>query len=132
VIARQRPGTAKGVTFVLLEDERGTLNVIVPPPLYERRRQVIRCEPLVLVEGRLERHPAGGGGINVLAADVRALDAAAWLHDRGEPVAEVQALRARDPAAPDTAPDATDHAERDTSFQAVAPAVMSFGRGRRR
>jgi error-prone DNA polymerase len=33
VIARQKPGTAKGVTFLLLEDEGGTLNVIVPPSL---------------------------------------------------------------------------------------------------
>ena len=40
VVARQRPGTAKGVCFMLLEDEHGTVNLIVPPDLFERRRLV--------------------------------------------------------------------------------------------
>ena len=38
VVARQRPETAKGIVFMLLEDERGTVNLIVPPPVYERHR----------------------------------------------------------------------------------------------
>ena len=48
VVARQRPATAKGVTFMLLEDEWGTINLIVPPPVYERHRLVVRAEPFVL------------------------------------------------------------------------------------
>ncbi len=55
VIVRQRPVTARGVTFLLLEDEHGAINLVVPPPLYERQRLVVRCEPLLLAVGRVER-----------------------------------------------------------------------------
>ncbi|HEV8249938.1 MAG TPA: DNA polymerase III subunit alpha, partial [Gaiellaceae bacterium] len=54
-VARQRPATAKGVVFMLIEDEHGTFNLVVPPSIYERYRAVVRGEPLVLVHGRLER-----------------------------------------------------------------------------
>ena len=75
VIARQRPGTAKGITFLLLEDEQGTVNVIVSPQVYERDRLAVRSEPLVVVEGRLERHASAGGAVNLLARRVAPLDA---------------------------------------------------------
>ena len=65
VVARQRPGTAKGIVFLLLEDEFGTINLIVPPDLYEANRLTVRSEPLLLCEGRLEKLPQAGGGINV-------------------------------------------------------------------
>ena len=55
VIARQRPGTAKGTMFLLFEDEWGTLNLIVPKAVYERHRHLARAEPLLLARGRLER-----------------------------------------------------------------------------
>ena len=61
VIARQRPGTAKGIVFLLFEDEWGTVNLIVPPDVYERQRRFVRTEPLLLARGRLERPAAGGG-----------------------------------------------------------------------
>jgi error-prone DNA polymerase len=54
-VARQRPSTANGVVFMLLEDEHGTFNLVVPPSIYDRYRAVVRGEPLVLVHGRLER-----------------------------------------------------------------------------
>jgi error-prone DNA polymerase len=54
-VARQRPSTANGVVFMLIEDEYGTFNLVVPPPVYDRFRPVVRGEPLVLVHGRLER-----------------------------------------------------------------------------
>ena len=76
VVARQRPGTAKGVVFLLIEDETGTVNIIVPPRVYERDRLTVRTEPLVLVEGTLERHAAAGGAINVLVKRLVPLDAA--------------------------------------------------------
>jgi len=76
VVARQRPGTAKGVVFLLIEDETGTVNIIVPPKVYERDRLTVRTEPLVLIEGTLERHAAAGGAINVLVKRVVPLDAA--------------------------------------------------------
>ena len=60
VVARQRPGTAKGVVFMLLEDEHGTINLVVPPETYERERLVVRSEPLVIAQG-MPRAPPGGG-----------------------------------------------------------------------
>ena len=75
VVARQRPGTAGGVVFILLEDEHGTINLIVPPKIYERHRLVVRTEPLILVEGKLERFAAAGGAINVLVDRVGPIDA---------------------------------------------------------
>jgi error-prone DNA polymerase len=82
VVARQRPGTAKGVVFLLIEDELGTVNLIVPPAVYERDRLAVRTEPLVLVDGTLERHAAAGGAINVLVRRLVALDAPDLLAER--------------------------------------------------
>jgi error-prone DNA polymerase len=56
VVARQRPATANGVVFMLLEDEHGQANLIVPPPVYDRYRAVVRGEPLLLARGRFERY----------------------------------------------------------------------------
>jgi error-prone DNA polymerase len=55
VIVRQRPGTAKGMCFLTLEDETGTANAVVTPPMYERWRVVLNTSPLLEVEGRIER-----------------------------------------------------------------------------
>jgi error-prone DNA polymerase len=54
-VARQRPSTAKGVVFMLLEDEHGQTNLIVPPSVYERFRALVRGEPLLLARGVFER-----------------------------------------------------------------------------
>ena len=54
VIARQRPGTAKGFVFLSLEDETGISNVIVNPDLYEKYRVVINREKVLRVEGVLQ------------------------------------------------------------------------------
>ncbi len=54
-IARQRPSTANGIVFMLLEDEHGQVNLIVPPAVYERHRAIVRSEPLLLARGRFER-----------------------------------------------------------------------------
>lgn len=54
VICRQRPGTAKGVVFVSLEDETGVANAIVRAELYERHRLVINEEPVLRITGRLQ------------------------------------------------------------------------------
>jgi error-prone DNA polymerase len=134
VVARQRPGTAKGVTFLLLEDEHGTVNVVVPPEVYERDRLAVRAEPLVIAEGRLERHPSAGGAINVVARRIAALDARA---PRPEAVVRVvaevkdfsmldEAELARRAAQDEAAATGTD------DLRAVAPAVQSFAHGRRR
>jgi error-prone DNA polymerase len=54
VIARQRPGTAKGFVFLSLEDETGISNVIVNPDLYEKFRKVINGEKFLRVDGVLQ------------------------------------------------------------------------------
>jgi error-prone DNA polymerase len=71
VIARQRPATAKGVTFMLLEDEHGTINLIISPPVHDRFRLAVRSEPLVLASGRLE---ARDGTINIVVDQIERLD----------------------------------------------------------
>jgi error-prone DNA polymerase len=53
-IARQRPGTAAGIVFMLLEDEHGHVNLVVHPGIYEEHRAIVRSEPLLLVRGRFE------------------------------------------------------------------------------
>jgi error-prone DNA polymerase len=54
VVARQRPATANGVVFMLLEDELAQVNLVIAPQVYERFRAVVRGEPLLLVRGRYE------------------------------------------------------------------------------
>jgi error-prone DNA polymerase len=54
IIARQRPGTAKGFIFISMEDETGIANVIVTPDLYERDRSVVTRSRFLLVEGPLQ------------------------------------------------------------------------------
>jgi error-prone DNA polymerase len=54
VVVRQRPGTAKGFVFLNLEDESGLVNVVVPPPLFQRCRLTLVGEPFLWVEGVLE------------------------------------------------------------------------------
>jgi error-prone DNA polymerase len=71
VTARQRPETANGITFMLLEDERGSVNLIVPPPVYDRHRPLVRTAPLLRAGGRLERRE---GTINVLVSDLAPLE----------------------------------------------------------
>ena len=55
VVARQHPATAKGTVFVLLEDEFGYINVIVPRQMYRDNREVVSHAPFLAVEGRFER-----------------------------------------------------------------------------
>jgi error-prone DNA polymerase len=127
VIARQRPGTAKGMTFMLLEDERGTVNVIVSPQIYERDRLEVRTEPLVIVDGRLERHAAAGGAINVLARRVTRLEVGDRMKAQVKDFSLLDAIElARQRAEQELAATGTD------DFRAVAPPVMNFGSGRRR
>ena len=54
VIARQRPGTAKGFIFLSMEDETGIANVIVTPDVYERNRLIVTRSKFLLVEGALQ------------------------------------------------------------------------------
>lgn len=104
VVARQRPETARGIVFMLLEDERGTVNLIVPPQVYERHRAEVRTSPLVRAKGKLERRE---GTTNVFVSAV------------------VELHREPAKAAPREAPSRKRAA---TELRAVAPAGHRFGR----
>jgi error-prone DNA polymerase len=71
VVCRQRPGTAKGFVFVTLEDERGLVNVIVRPDVYQTYRDAFRNATLIAVAGRVQR---AFGATNILASRAIALD----------------------------------------------------------
>jgi error-prone DNA polymerase len=70
VVCRQKPETAKGFLFLVLEDECGLTNVVVKPNLYERERALVRREPFVIVKGELQRRD---GTVNVVAEGFTAL-----------------------------------------------------------
>ena len=143
VVARQRPGTAGGIVFVLLEDEHGTINLIIPSQIYDRHRLTVRTEPLMIVEGKLERFAAAAGSINVLVDRVGSVAAP----DR--PLAEVKDFSLldervrrglaeqrgggppRQPSINEQAADAPAPSALE-DFRAVAPPAMSFASGRRR
>jgi error-prone DNA polymerase len=127
VVARQRPGTANGIVFVLLEDEYGTINLIVPAKLYESHRLIVRTEPLMLAEGKLERLPAAGGAISVLVDQVGSIVAPDRL------VAEVKDFSLLDERERARKQEGRQSPEPDAAdFRHVAPPVMSFASGRRR
>ncbi len=141
VVARQRPGTAGGIVFVLLEDEYGTINLVIPARVYEQHRLTVRTEPLMIIEGKLERLAAAGGSINVL------VDSVAPISVPDKPLAEVKDFSLLDEqvrrglaeqrgGGPPREP-AREDRESDTppaldDFRAVAPPVLSFASGRRR
>jgi error-prone DNA polymerase len=80
VIARQRPGTAKGFIFLSIEDETGIANVIVTPDLYERQRLIVTRTKLLMAEGILQNQD---GVIHIKAKRLSALtDSALAMRSR--------------------------------------------------
>jgi error-prone DNA polymerase len=67
VLVRQRPGSARGVLFMTLEDETGHANLIVWPPLFERQRRLILSAGMLACRGRLQRE---SGVIHVIADEL--------------------------------------------------------------
>jgi error-prone DNA polymerase len=121
VVARQRPATANGVVFMLLEDEVGTVNIVVPPPVYTRNRMAVRTASFARVDGRLERRE---GVINVVARAVHVLttpDQPASKVRQIEPPVERETGRSGRDGSPGADP-------RTAELAAVAPAAHSFGR----
>ena len=55
VLVRQKPGSAKGVMFIAIEDETGVANLVIWPSLYETRRRVILTASMLAVDGRVQR-----------------------------------------------------------------------------
>ncbi len=118
VVARQRPGTAKGIVFMLLEDERGVVNLVVPKRVYDRHRLLVRTAVMVRAGGRLERRE---GVVNVLVSTV----------------GELERTEAKEPAPPRRDSPAKKHPPRPSrrtrelavaELRTVAPPGHSFGR----
>jgi error-prone DNA polymerase len=101
VLVRQRPGSAKGVLFVTLEDETGFANLIVWPPVFERHRAALLAARLLACAGTLQRE---GRVMHVVAERLTDLTAA-LRRLRGEAV---------DPSAIDGALSRADEIRRDT------------------
>jgi error-prone DNA polymerase len=131
VVARQRPGTANGIVFLLLEDEHGTINLVVSPEIYERHRLAVRTEPLILIEGKLERLPAADGAINLLVNRIGSIAAPDQLVAEVKDFSMLDEQVRRGLAAQRAAKEASSESEAE-DFRAVAPPVMSFASGRRR
>jgi error-prone DNA polymerase len=70
VLVRQRPGTAKGITFVTLEDETGVANLIIRPDVWKRWRSAALGATILLAYGRLQRQ---GRVIHVLTTKLEDL-----------------------------------------------------------
>jgi error-prone DNA polymerase len=77
VTVRQRPETANGTIFLLLEDEHGLINVVVPSQLVDRNEEVVKRAPFILVQGRFERD---GDEISVIGGRFRKLDVQGIVH----------------------------------------------------
>ncbi len=130
VVARQRPETAKGIVFMLLEDERGTVNLVVPKRVYDRRRALVRTAVMVRAAGRLERRE---GVINVLVSEVAPLEHAEQPLKRGEeqPLKRTEQPPGQGgPARREPPPSGSSRRRRLAihELRTVAPAGHSFGR----
>ena len=77
VVCRQRPGTAKGITFLLVEDEFGLTNVIVYPNLYEEQRLHVRSTPMLIIEGRLQ---LANNNINIVAERLHPIEDSSFIY----------------------------------------------------
>ena len=101
VLVRQRPGSAKGVVFMTLEDETGFANLIVWPPVFERYRAAILTARLLACAGMLQRE----GRVMHVVAERLTDQTAALRHLREEAV---------DPSVIDGAMSRADEIRRDT------------------
>ncbi len=89
VLIRQRPGSAKGVTFITLEDETGVINLVIWPDLKEKQRKVVMGARLMEVRGRVEYDDEV---IHVIAAHMT--DATQRLHALSDDLLEAPLARA--------------------------------------
>ncbi len=90
VQSRQRPGTAKGVVFVTLEDESGTANLIIWPKVWAAHRRLARGATVLGVDGRVQRQ---GDAVSVLVH--RLWEAPAMTQQHADGDVEALAVRAR-------------------------------------
>ncbi len=113
-VARQRPASAKGVVFLLLEDEHGLVNLVLFAKIYEQHRLLARTEPLLEVHGTLERRDRN---INVIVERLLPL---------GTP-----SRRVITPERPSGRTDGVVDLDELRRLRAAAPHAHHFARGRR-
>jgi error-prone DNA polymerase len=108
VLVRQRPGTAKGVTFITIEDETGVANVVVWVDLYERQRRTVLTANMLAVEGRVQReglvvHIVADGLTDLTSrlATIGEQDTVVIPHGRGDNFRGETPPDPRDPDRPD-------------------------------
>ena len=58
VLVRQRPGSAKGVMFITIEDETGVANLVIWPSLFERQRRIVLSAGMMAARGKIQREGA--------------------------------------------------------------------------
>ncbi len=110
-VARQRPASAKGVVFLLLEDEHGLVNLVLFSDVYEQHRLLARTEPLLEAHGKLERRERN---INVIVES---------LYPVGRP--------GRPAIAPPVHVPAVSEHEAMDALRVAAPGAHHFAQGRR-
>ena len=111
VLVRQRPGSAKGVVFMTIEDETGIANAVVWPKTLERFRKVVMTARLILIRGRIQRHE---DIIHIVSAElVDRSDRLGHLSERGEtlpiPIANADEVLRPEPGSARGQTSARDH-----------------------
>ena len=99
VLVRQRPGSAKGVVFMTIEDETGVANAVVWPKVLEKFRKVVMAARLIRIEGRIQRHE---DIIHIVSANLvdesaRLLSLSEWAADMQVPLANADEVVRPDP-----------------------------------
>jgi error-prone DNA polymerase len=78
ILVRQRPGSAKGVVFVTLEDETGIANAVLWPDRFEANRRIVMSATMLAIRGRVQRE-----GIVIHVVAERITDLTPWLREVG-------------------------------------------------
>jgi len=120
VLVRQRPGSAKGVIFMTLEDETGIANAVVWPKVLERYRKTVIGARLVLIRGRIQRHEEI---IHVIARHLE--DRSPWLLALSEGDQNLAATLARADEVRRPAPGSW-HPSRHPRAQRIIPKSRDF------
>ncbi len=94
VLVRQRPGSAKGVIFMTIEDETGIANIIVWKKTFERFRAIVLGARFVRVQGKLQSE---SGVIHVVASNIE--DVTPWLGELSEEASQIRTLANADEVA---------------------------------
>ncbi|GIX19199.1 MAG: error-prone DNA polymerase 2 [Erythrobacter sp.] len=109
VLVRQKPGSAKGVMFITLEDETDVANLVVWPDLFEKHRRVVLGSSMMGVRGRVQRE---GDVIHVVAQRLEEMSGLLASVGEREDVATVYRVSRADVARHGMGPDPRDPAGR--------------------